>query len=91
MSDKVRHCGFTIAAGNADDRNPAISLVGEEMLDDGFANGARRTDDRFDVHQQTGPGIDLDNRPSLFGKWTGNISGNEIDAGNIQPDDAGRK
>jgi hypothetical protein len=38
MSDKVRYCSFTIAASNTYDRNPAISLVREEMIDNSFIN-----------------------------------------------------
>ena len=43
------------------------------------------------MHQQAGTGVDLDNRAALLVQRAGNILRHDIDAGNVQPDDAGRQ
>ena len=52
---------LAVAAGNADDRDAAVVAVREEVFDDGLCRpGAKLCRRRFDVRQQAGAGIDVD-------------------------------
>ena len=61
----VQQCYYI--TGEADYRDAAGAAVREEVLDDRLADRARLADAGFQVHQQAGAGVDLDDGTALFG------------------------
>ena len=53
-------------AGNADDGEAAVFIRGEKAVDDRPTNRTRLSGSRLEVHEQTGSGVDLDDRTALF-------------------------
>jgi hypothetical protein len=41
------------------------------------------------MHQQAGAGVDLDNRSPLFIERSRNVFADQVDAGDVESDDAG--
>src|SRR5215204_4525093 len=62
-----------------------VAAGGEEHVDDGHPHIARRPDCGVGVDRQTRLLVDLDDGPSLIVDRAGNVGGDEVDAGHIQP------
>ena len=61
------------------------------MFDDGLADRAWLADPRLEVHQQAGTGIDLDDGAPLLCERLRDVFANEVDAGDVETDDARRQ
>src|SRR5574343_103655 len=86
------HLGDRVAAvgaADADQRHAAAFFRGKQVVDDGLADRARLADARLDVHQQPGAGIDFDDGAALFGQRLRDVLADQVDAGDVEADDAG--
>ena len=84
----ARRQALAVGAADADHRDaPAVARC-EQVIDDRFADRARLSFGRFEVHEQARARIDLDDRAALLGERTGNILGDQIDTGDVQADDS---
>ena len=83
--------GLSPGARNADDRYAPCFAFREEVIDNGPAHRTRLTDCGFQVHQQTGAGVDLDDRAALIRQRTADVLGDQIDARDVQADDPRRE
>ncbi len=77
---------FAVRASNRHDRHPGGAAGGEEHVDDGHPHIAWPPDCGVGVDRQTRLLVDLDDGPPLIVDRAGNVGGDEVDAGHIQPD-----
>ena len=81
---------LAVNAGDGDDRNTAVVAGGEHRVDDRAADIARRAARWLDVHPQARCRVDFDDDGPLLFHWPRDIRCNDIDAGDVETDDAGR-
>ncbi len=90
VRDQARGCRLAVDAGDGDERDAAGLPVGEEQTDDGLADRPRLSGGRLQVHPQARPGVDLDDGAALLLQRPADVHGDDIDAGDVQADGAGR-
>lgn len=61
------------------------------MVDDRAADRPWRPLRRFQMHQQAGAGVDLDDAAALFLQRPADVARNDVDAGDIEADDPRRQ
>ena len=89
VRDESRGGRLAVDAGDGDDRNAAVFVVGEHHVDDRFADGARRAGRGLQVHPQAGAGVDFDDDATLLGERTADVAADDVDAGDVEADRAG--
>jgi hypothetical protein len=86
--DQAGNGGLAEAAADADHRDAAVVAIGEQFIDNGATDRAWLAAFRLEVHQQAGTGIDLDNRTALAIERLRNVFADQVDAGDVESDDA---
>src|SRR5690606_16562710 len=87
--NQAGNAGGIAAAGDADDRNAAAGDARKQAFDNRFADGLGLADGRTQMHEQAGAGIDFDNGAVLIGQRLGDVFGDDIHAGDVEPHDLG--
>ena len=59
----------------------------EEHVDDGPADAARMPLGGVGVHAEAGPGVDLDDPAAGLAHGAGDVGGDQVDPGHVEPDD----
>ena len=62
----------------------------EEQVDDRLGDVLRLTDRRVGVHPEPGSGVDLADRAAGLAHRRGDVRADEVDAGDVEPDEPGR-
>ena len=89
LGQHAGHRRGVAGAGNADQGDAAVSIVREQVFDDGPADSARLAGGRAQVHEQAWAGVDFDDGATLFFQRTGDVFAHEVDAGDVEADHAG--
>ena len=84
--DQANRGGFSIGAGDSDQRNACVVALGEQAGNDGFTDSAALAEGGLQVHAQAGCGIDLDNAAALGFQRLQHVLADDVDPGNVQTD-----
>ncbi len=79
-----------LVPGDGDDRHPRRRPGREEEVDDGLGDVLRLADRRVRVHPEPRRGVDLADRAARLTDGRGDVRADEVDAGDVEPDEAGR-
>ena len=90
VGDQPRRRRLAVDAGDGDDRNAAVLSAGKQRFDDRFADRSRRAGRRLQVHPQPGLGVDFDDHAALVVERLADVVGDDVDAGDVEPDHPGR-
>ena len=75
--------------GNGDHRHATIVIPLEHQVDDRLPHRPRFPLLRGDVHEHPRSGVDLDHHPALLPQGATDLLGDQIDAGDVEPDGPG--
>ena len=89
--NQVGHRRGAGAAQHADQRNAPVVGRRQQVLGDCLTDRARLAFAGLEVHQQAGAGVDLDDGAAGLVQRAANVGRDQIDAGDVQPDDARRQ
>ena len=81
---------LAVGAGDRDDRDAGRGTGREQQVDDGLRDVLRLTDRRVRVHPEARGGVDLDDAAADLADRVGDVDGHEVDAGDVEADNAGR-
>ena len=90
MGDEPRGRRLAVHAGDRHQRNAAVLAIGKHGVDDRLAHRPRPARRRLQVHPQARAGVHFDHDPALVFQRTGDVQGNDVDAGHVQADHLGR-
>ena len=80
-----------VRAGHRDDRDPRRAAGREEAVDHRLCHVLRLAFGRMGVHPEPGRGVDLDDRPAGLADGGRDVGADEVDAGDVEADDLGRR
>ena len=89
VGDHPGSCGFAVGAGHGDDRDPGRRSLRKHHVDHGLGDVLRIALCRMGVHPESRRGVDLDDRASGFADRLADVRRQKVDAGHVEPDDAG--
>ena len=80
---------LAVGPGDRNDRDPAGCAWGKEQVYHRLGDVLRLADGRVGVHPKARGGIDLDDPTAGLADGVGDVDGHEVDAGDVEADDAG--
>ena len=80
-----------VRAGDGDDRDPRWAAGREQAVDHRPGDVLRLALGRVGVHPEARRGIDLDDRAARLADRGRDVGADEVDAGDVEPDDLGRR
>jgi hypothetical protein len=89
MGDHPDGRRLPVRAGHGDDRDPGRGARWEQAVDHRPGDVLRLPLGRVGVHAEAGRGVDLDDRPASLADGRRDVGADEVDAGDVEPDDLG--
>ncbi len=88
VGDHPGRGGLPVRAGHGDDRDPRRGALREQLIDHGLRDVLRLPLRRIRVHPEPRRGVHLDDRAAGLPHRKGDVRREEVDPGDVEPDDA---